>query len=221
MRAISQKKMTHKSIDWLSRNEMKALLNSPDRTTPFGQVEYAVLQFLYNTRARVSEAVALTVADFQCASGGDRPATATLHGKGGKRRQCPLWASTEKVLTELVKGRAPEEPVFLNRNWKPYTRHGLSGLVKRCAARVPSLAAKTVTPHVLRHTCACHLLQSGVDLNTIRAWLGHVSLDTTHIYAEIDLQMKTEAMAKCEMAEFEPTRLWTGDQGVMAFLATL
>ena len=91
------------------------------------------------------------------------------------------------MLAELVKGRAANDAVFLSRYQRPYTRFGVYRLVERCAARVPALEGRTVTPHVIRHTSACSLLQSGVDINTIRAWLGHVSLETTNIYAEIDL----------------------------------
>ena len=85
------------------------------------------------------------------------------------------------------------DAVFISRHHKTYTRFGVYRLVERCAARVPSLAHRAITPHVVRHSSACHLLQAGVDLNTIRAWLGHVSLDTTNIYAEIDLEMKSQS----------------------------
>ena len=82
-----------------------------------------------------------------------------------------------------------------------YTRFGVYRLVERCAAATPELAGKTITPHVVQHTSACLLLQAGVDINTIRAWLGHVSLATTNVYAEIDLKMKAEAMALCDTAD--------------------
>ena len=86
---------------------------------------------------------------------------------------------------------------------------------------MPSLAGRTITPHTIRHTSACHLLQAGVDLNTIRAWLGHASLDTTNIYAEIDLEMKAKAMALCDAAEPGPDRPWKHNKGLMAFLGAL
>ncbi|RWA79348.1 tyrosine-type recombinase/integrase, partial [Mesorhizobium sp.] len=104
------------------------------------------------------------------------------------------------------------------RHRKRYTRFGVYRLVERCAAHVPTLAARAVTPHVIRHTSACHLLQAGVDLNTIRAWLGHVSLETTNIYAEIDIEMKAKAMALCEATTSRLERPWKEDKGVMAFL---
>jgi integrase/recombinase XerD len=104
---------------------------------------------------------------------------------------------------------------------KRYTRFGVYQLVERCAARVATLATRSISPHVLRHTSACHLLQAGVDLNTIRAWLGHVSLDTTNIYAEIDLQMKAKAMALCDAGDPNQSRPWKEDRGVVAFLNSI
>lgn len=98
---------------------------------------------------------------------------------------------------------------------------GVYRLVQRTAARVPSLAKRKITPHTIRHTSACHLLQSGVDLNTIRAWLGHVSLDTTNIYAEIDLETKARAMELCDAAQPGPRRPWKADKPLLAFLSTL
>ena len=217
---IAQKKSVSKPIDWLSEEQIKALLKSPDLNTCLGRGEYALLQFLYNTGARVSEAVVLTVSDLDFNAGGNRVALVTLHGKGGKTRQCPLWSQTADRLAELIKDRPPDARVFVNCNARPYTRSGISQVVKRCAARVPSLKGRTVTPHVLRHTCACHLLLAGNDINTVRAWLGHVSLDTTNIYAQIDLRMKTKAVQLCEQAAVEPQHPWReGD--LMDFLKSL
>ena len=148
-------------------------------------------------------------------------ALATLHGKGGKKRQCPLWPRTENALARLLENRSPDDAAFLSRLRRPFTRFGIYRLVERCAARVPALAEKRVTPHVLRHTAACHLLRAGVDLNTIRAWLGHVDLSTTNIYAEIDLEMKARAVALCDASEPRPNRPWKQNKGVIAFLKSL
>ena len=221
IRAIAAKKAAPFPIGWLTKAEMKALLDVPDRRTPRGRVEHALLLFLHNSGARVSEATALTVRDLELGGRGDRHALATLHGKGGKRRQCPLWPRTAAMLAELVKGRADDDAVFLSRYRRPYTRFGVYRLVERCAARVPELEGRTVAPHVVRHSSACHLLQSGNDINTIRAWLGHVRLDTTNVYAEIDLEMKARAMALCDAAEPGPDRPWKEDAALMAFLKAL
>jgi integrase/recombinase XerD len=150
-----------------------------------------------------------------------RHALVTLRGKRDRIRQCPLWPRTEDALRKLSQGRANGDPVFLSRHRERYTRFGVYRLVERCAARVPALATRAISPHVVRHTSACHLLQAGVDLNTIRAWLGHVSLDTTNIYAEIDLQMKAKAMALCDAGDAAPNRPWKEDKGVIAFLNSI
>ncbi len=110
--------------------------------------------------------------------------------------------------------------MFISQQRKAYTRFGVYRLVERCAAAVPALSERQVTPHSVRHSSACFLLRSGVDLNTIRAWLGHVHLDITNIYAEIDLQMKAEAMKLCDAAEPESVRSWQDDTKLMDFLTS-
>ena len=221
IRAIATKKATPQPISWMTKDEMEALLAVPDRRTLRGRVEHGMLLFLYNTGARVSEATGLRVADLEIGRDDGRHARVTLRGKGGKGRQCPLWPRTEDALARLVQGRAERDAVFLSRHRRPYTRFGAYRLVERSAAQVGALAGRKITPHVVRHTCACHLLRAGVDLNTIRAWLGHVSLDTTNIYAEIDLETKARAMALCDAAEPGPTQPWKEDKGLIAFLSTL
>ena len=221
IRAIAAKKAVPQPVSWMTKDEMEALLAVPDGRTARGQVEHGLLLFLYNAGARVSEAADLRVADLEGGRDDGRHALVTLRGKGGKTRQCPLWPRTEDALARLARGREGGAAVFLSRHCRPYTRFGIYRLVQRCAARVPSLAARKITPHVVRHTSACHLLQAGVDLNTIRAWLGHASLDTTNVYAEIDLETKAKAMAVCDAAEQDPGRPWKEDKGLMAFLKTL
>ena len=218
IRAIATKKAMPRPISWITRDEMEALLAVPDRRTPRGRTEHALLLFLYNTGARVSEATRLKAGDLELGRGDGAHALVTLRGKGGKLRQCPLWPRTENALGELDHRPTDGDDVFISRHRRPYTRFGVYRLVERCAARVPSLADTAITPHVVRHSSACHLLQAGVDLNTIRAWLGHVRLDTTNIYAEIDLETKAKAMALCDAGEPATDRPWKEDKGVIAFL---
>jgi integrase/recombinase XerD len=130
------------------------------------------------------------------------------------------------MLTALVAQRAPTQRVFLNRCSQPITGFGIHTLVERCAQKaaavVPSLASKRVSPHTVRHTTAVFLLRSGVDINTIRAWLGHVSVNTTEVYTELDLEMKAKALATCEVAaETTATMHWNDDPSLMAFLQSL
>ena len=200
---------------------MEAMLAVPDRKTKRGRSEYALLLFLYNTGARVSEATQLKVRNLQFGRGRGGHDLVTLHGKGSKMRQCPLWPETERVLANEILDRQAEDAVFVSRLGTPFTRFGVYRLIERCAAKVRDLAGRTITPHVIRHTTACHLVLAGVDINTIRAWLGHVSISTTNIYAEIDLTLKANAVALCEVGQPRPGRSWKEDKDLMAFLKSL
>lgn len=226
IRAIPFKKAMKREVTYLEKAEMDALLAAPDRRTAQGQRDYALLLFLYNTGARADEAARLTNADLELASVPARHLSSVqIHGKGNKQRRCPLWPHTVSAITALITDRAPHENVFLNRCGRPITRFGIHTMVERyvqrLSAKLPALATKRVSPHSLRHTCATHLLRAGVDINTIRAWLGHMSLNTTNIYAEIDLEMKAKALASCEVKETKRRRRWAEDKGLMSFLRTL
>jgi integrase/recombinase XerD len=214
------KKHAAAPMHYLEKKEMKALLAAPDRRDEQGFRDYALLLFLYNTGARVSEAARLTVGDLDLV----RPVV-TLHGKGRRSRHCPLWKTTAKVLSELVAGRVITQAVFLNRCGQPLTRFGIHILVKRYAHRAavttPSLRTKRVSPHTIRHATAMALLHAGVDINTIRIWLGHVSLRTTNIYAESDLDMKAKALALCEAPLPKTAKKPSGHKGIVGFLKTL
>ena len=221
IRAVPFKKTAQSTLTYLDKPEVDALLATPDRHTPQGRRDYALLLFLYNTGARASEAAHLTVDDI---AWGSSPAV-HLVGKGNKARWCPIWTHMEDVLKHMVAGRTAQDFVFLNRLNQPLTRYGIYSLVHRTVEQasksMPSLKAKRISPHCLRHTCAVHLLRSGVDINTIRAWLGHVSLDTTHIYAEVDLEMKANALAHCDLPEEVTTKSWHKDKGLIGFLKAL
>jgi site-specific recombinase XerD len=220
IRSVHLKKHAPAPVNYLDKREMKALLAAPDQRDRQGFRDYLLLLFLYNTGARASEASCLTVGDLDLES-----SAVTLHGKGRKIRQCPLWKTTAGKLRELVKQRATSQPVFPNRRGQVLTRYGIHTLVERyarhAAVRTPSLKTKRVSPHTIRHATAMALLRSGVDINTIRVWLGHVSLQTTHIYAESDLKMKAEALARCEAPLLEKRRGPSDRKGLMGFLRTL
>lgn len=225
--AIPLKKAPRPLIPYLEKPEMEALLAAPDRASPQGRRDHAVLLFLYNTGARADEAAHVLIGDLQLGFKPDRdPSSVLIRGKGNKQRRCPLWARTSIELAALAGGRAPPEHVFLNRRGQPLTRFGVHALVERYAATVasslPSVAAKRVSPHTIRHTAATHLLRAGVDINTIRAWLGHVSLDTTNVYAEVDLEMKAKALDRCAPpADGGEKTPWREDADLMAFLRGL
>jgi integrase/recombinase XerD len=127
-----------------------------------------------------------------------------IMGKGRKVRYCPLWPKTTQGLLSIIEGRSnTQQHVFLNRYKQPLTRFGIHALVKRYVTKAGkncrSLNNKRVSPHTIRHTTATHLLRAGVDLNTIRVWLGHVSIDTTNIYTEVDFETKARALTACEI----------------------
>jgi site-specific recombinase XerD len=226
IRAILAKKSPRPLISYLEKEEMDALLAAPDQGGVQGRRDHVVLLFLYNTGARADEVSHVQIADLDLGRTPDRdPSSVLIHGKGNKQRRCPLWAKTVNELVPLVDGRALSEHVFLNRRGQPLTRFGIHALVERYAALVaaewPSVTKKRVSPHTIRHTTATHLLRAGVDINTIRAWLGHVSLSTTNVYAEVDLQMKAKALANCEVKGDEPQKPWREDKALMEFLRTL
>jgi integrase/recombinase XerD len=218
--AIPFKKAAKGTLPYLEKPEMDAVLAAPNRGTSQGARDHALLLLLYNAGARADEAARLRVADLDL---GPTPAVRIL-GKGNKTRLCPLWASTASALRALIAGRDGQDPVFLNRRGAGITRFGIYARVRRCAAqaaqRVSSVGAKRVSPHVIRHTTAVHLLRAGVDINTIRAWLGHVSLVTTNIYAEVDLEMKAKALSQCAIPD-KRRRSWHRQPGLMAFLKSL
>jgi integrase/recombinase XerD len=201
LRSIPFKKTAKTSIGYLEKHEIDALLNQPDQRTVLGARDHFLLLFLYNSGARADEAAKLTIGDLQL--GRSSPSVRIL-GKGNKIRMCPLWPATTVLLSRLVIGRAANEAVFLSRTNQPLTRFGIHRLVThyaRLAAKsVPSMIGKHISPHTIRHTTAVHLLRAGVDINTIRAWLGHVSLDTTHVYAEVDMEMKAKALASVDIS---------------------
>ncbi len=201
VRAIPFKKAAKRVIDYLDKPEMDALLQAPNQRTQLGRRDHAILLFMYNSGARADEAASLCLSNLQL---GTSPSVRIL-GKGNKWRVCPLWTRTVEALQPLVHGRPESEHVFLGRTGKPITRFGIHRLVTMYAAHackdVESMRNKRISPHTVRHATAVHLLRSGVDINTIRAWLGHVSLETTNIYAEVDLEMKAKALAKVDVSD--------------------
>jgi integrase/recombinase XerD len=226
VQVIPFKKAKCTLITYLEKSEMDALLNAPDKQTDQGRRDYALLLFLYNTGARADEAAQLMIADLNIPYVIKRDlATVLIRGKGNKPRRCPLWQQTVKELDSLIIGRGPSEHVFLNRLKQPLTRFGIHAMMKRyvkkVAEQLPSIEKKKVSPHTVRHTTATHLLQAGVDINTIRAWLGHVSINTTNIYAEVDLNMKAKALACCEIVEDAKQTHWRDNNDLMTFLDNL
>jgi len=193
--AIPSKKTRTRPATYWDPEVVAAILEEPDRTTEFGARDHALLLFLYNTGARVSEAIAVRRQDLQLI----RPHQVRLHGKGGKERFCPLWPDTASALGRLLQRDTADNGVlFRNRSGGQLTRDGVAYLLekyaRRASGRCAVLRRSRVSPHVLRHSCAVALLQAGVDVTVIRDYLGHASIATTSRYVTSNLQMKRDVL---------------------------
>lgn len=220
--AIATKRVDHPVMGFLSREEVQALLDAPNRTTWSGQRDAVLFAVLYNTGARVSEITRLRVADILW----DRAPAVHLHGKGRKERIVPLWKQTAAQVREWLTriDRTALAPVFPNRAGRPLSRsgveHRLHVAIATASGRCPTLATRSISPHTLRHSTAMHLLQSGVDITVIALWLGHEDPTTTHRYIEADLTMKDAALRRVDAPGSSPVRFKAPDR-LLAFLEAL
>lgn len=220
--AIPVKRTTRRLIHFLTREEMDAVLAACNQATWAGRRDHALLLTLYNTGARVSEMTALRRSDIRAGT----TTVVHLQGKGRKDRVVPLWTRTARTLRHWCDelDSRPPDYAFPNAQRGRLTRHGIAYLLReavaRAAATCPSLVSKRVSPHVIRHTTAMHLLHAGVDFATIALWLGHEQLETTHMYVEADLTLKEQALDKLAPLG-QRTRRFKADDTVLAFLATL
>jgi integrase/recombinase XerD len=192
IRELPPARFEHPEVGYLEDDEILKLMRAIDPAE--GRRNSALLLLLYNTGARVQEVVDLDVCDVRL----DPVPVVTIEGKGRKQRTCPLWARTVDALKAWLTERGADEgPLFLNIQGRRLSRSGIAYILRKlaaCAGLSPQHAAR-ISPHVIRHTTAMHLLQAGVDITTIAAWLGHSQLSTTHGYVEINLRMKQEAVA--------------------------
>jgi site-specific recombinase XerD len=219
----TKKAVTH-APQYLDSHEIEAILAQPDRTTLEGQRDHALLSFLYNTGARIQEALDVCPAAVRF----EAPLCVRLVGKGRKERICPLWPETVSLLRALRTRHpcADDAPLFVNRYGNPLGASGvrfkLAQYVHAAIRAVPSLATKKVSPHTFRHAAAVHLVAAGIDVTVIRSWLGHAHLDTTNHYAQANLETKREALARLDPSSkiSKPPR-WRRDASVLAWLDAL
>lgn len=211
IRAIPLKRAEHKSIDYLEEKEMQAVLDAVDINSRTGIRDRALLLLLYNTGARVSEIVDLELDRLRL----DDSAQIKVLGKGRKERSCPLWPETVTALEAYLNHRNPKrtstERVFLNANGSPITRFGIRHITRKYGVQAQAQhlsACKQVTPHTIRHTTAMHLLRSGNDINMVSYWLGHADINTTHIYVEIDMEIKRKMIAKAGAPQISEKVPW-------------
>lgn len=226
---IPTKRVAPSPTHYLEREEVTALLNAVPASGRHAVRDHALLLFLYNTGARAQEVAELRVANLDLSS---QPRV-RLHGKGDKWRTCPLWAETVRQLQLLLQQPVPalpNEPVFVSRPGRALTRFGIYKIVRRHARNVVAKGklspTKPVSPHIFRHTAAMHLLESGVEVNVIRGWLGHASLETTNRYAEITPRLKEAALHTCEppISDSDSSRpkvVWQNDDSLLQWLDSL
>jgi site-specific recombinase XerD len=228
--AIPTKRVPPPETFYLEKDEVDTLFGRLPTKGRFALRDRTLFLFLYNTGARVQEVADLRVSNLVL----EPQPRVYLHGKGDKWRVCPLWQETASLLKQLLyQGKTvnmPDRPVFMSHTGRALTRYGIYKIVRRhtqhlgnknSGARCPN-----VSPHVFRHTTAVHLLEAGVEVNVIRAWLGHVSLETTNRYAEINIRMKEEALRHChppilESERFLGKRIWRDDPELLEWLESL
>ena len=217
--AIPVKRQDKKLVGYLIRDEINAILDVPDKTRWSGRRDRALLLTMYNSGARVSEITSLQRNQVHFGES----TFLQLNGKGRKERTVPLWPHTSKVLQAWfleLEGKCGMT-AFPSARGKPLTRDGVDYLIKEAAkaasVSAPGLADKRVSPHLVRHSTAMHLLQSGVDISVIALWLGHESIETTHIYLQADLKTKERALAKLASVKGTVPRFKAPDS-LLAFL---
>jgi site-specific recombinase XerD len=221
---IPVKRVSPPETYFLERDEVSSLFSKLPKKGRHCKRDRALFLFLYNTGARVQEVADLRVKNLEL----DGEPRVQLHGKGDKWRWCPLWTETATQLRNLLQNMRPDLPVFCSRPGVPLTRFGIYKIVRRHACYLDKHQTRSirVSPHLFRHTAAVHLLESGVEVNVIRAWLGHVSLDTTNRYAEITIRAKEAAIRTCEPpSSFSGVRqgkpVWMQDESLLAWLKSL
>jgi site-specific recombinase XerD len=208
----------------LELHEVNAILAQPDQSRPEGRRDHALLCFLFNSGARIQEALDVCPQAIHF----DSPAYVRLYGKGRKERFCPLWPETSDLLKALLKHqpRADNEPVFVNRYGRPLGASGvrfkLAQYVAAAGKQFPSLARKKVSPHRFRHAMAVQLVASSIDVTVIRSWLGHASLDTTNHYAQANVETKRQALEAIDASarRQKPPR-WKRDSDLLSWLNSL
>jgi integrase/recombinase XerD len=220
--AMPDKRYVKRSVTFLDRAEMKALLAAPDRSTWSGRRDHAILLVAVQSGLRASELIGLRCRDAVLGDG----AHLRCDGKGRKERCTPMRRDTARLLERWLKERrgSADDPLFPSVRGDRLSRDALEHLVRKhtqaAAASCPSLASKHVSPHILRHSTAMELLQHGVDQTVIALWLGHESVETTQVYIHADLRMKEKALSRVTAPETKPGR-YRPDDKLLAFLESL
>jgi site-specific recombinase XerD len=220
--AIPAKRFTRALVPFLSRHEVDALLAAPDRRTWSGRRDHALILLAVQTGLRLSELTGLRPQDLHLGIG----AHVRVIGKGRKERCTPLSKNTRSVLAAWVEElpNVPDQPLFPSKRGGYLSAHGVHYLLAKHVATATrtcqSLKRKRVSPHVLRHTTAMDLLQQGVEQCVIALWLGHESIETTHVYLDADLELKQRVLDAVTPLNGKPGR-YRPDDKLLAFLKGL
>lgn len=224
--AIPTKRAQRRGVDYLEREELDAMIEQIDRSKPAGRRDYALVAFAYQTGARVAEILSLRPCDLQL----EVLPQVRIRGKGRKERVLPLWERTATLLRVWLEERNLDPrstaPVFVNMRGGPLTRWGVRYILRRyartAAAACPTVAAKPIHPHVLRHTTAVHMLDAGADTSAIRDVLGHESSETTWRYTRLRMETKRKTMESCSPREGAgPVPVWRRDPDLLAQLEAI
>ena len=223
--AIPMKETEKRFVEYLPEQVLKELLSLPDQTKKYGIRDTALLCLLYDSGARVQELIDLSLLDIRL----ETPATIRLYGKGRKVRVVPLMSQTAVILQKYLSmwhldaARKPDAPVFVNHQGKRLTRPGVTYILNKYMAQVSWMEGKKgITPHVIRHSKAMHLLRADVDLHYIRDFLGHVQIETTEVYARADAEMKRKALEAANLdLPTESQTSWQKDQSLLSWLQSL
>lgn len=219
--AMRPKKHEKPVIPFLTEEELKALLTQPDPSTRHGLRDLTLLSLLYDSGARVQEITDLKLKDIRLTN----PAMATLTGKGRKARQVPLMKETCKLLDAYIRNfnlnsEPLTSPLFFNQKGQALSRYGITYILKKYVSQAElDSDTRKISPHVLRHTKAMHLLRAGVNMIYIRDFLGHVDISTTEVYARIDAEMKRKVFEE-KVPNFTPntTMPWEEDKDLLQWL---
>ena len=220
--AVPMKRFDRRLVGFLPREQMLAVIDVPTETW-IGQRDRLLLTLMFNTGARVSEIIGVRVADVVLGP----TSSIRLNGKGRKQRSLPLWKTAARAVRDWLHINPQlqaDAPLLPRRDGKPMTRANVAQRLKLAVevatTKYPDLATVTVTPHIVRHSTAMSLLQSGADPCDIALWLGHESPSTTHMYVEADLVMKERALARLKPPEIKPAR-YRPPKALMQFLQSL
>ena len=223
--AVPMKETEKRFVEYLPEHVLKELLSLPNQSQKYGIRDTALMCLLYDSGARIQELIDLSLSDIRL----ETPATVRLFGKGRKVRIIPIMSQTAGILRKYLAAwnlnpiRKPDDPLFVNHQGKRLTRPGVTYILNKYMEQIPGQDNKKgVTPHIIRHSKAMHLLRADIDLHYIRDFLGHVQIETTEVYARADAEMKRKALEAAHLdLPVQDQTSWQKDQSLLFWLRSL